>query len=217
MNILLPPSEGKNYPLHDRTINWSSLAFAKELTPSRIALLETHPEIDYSRCDYASNIYNGVLYRALDYATLTTAAQERANTSIIIISSAFGAVRMSDLIPYYKFKIEPSMWKQPLKAALVGIDAQLTVDCRSSTYSSGWTPNPSNTVGIRVYQRAAGELKVVTHQSKVIRGLVARYLLSQSTVPTDPPGLYNLLTKEFECSLIASVGKLSWFIDVISS
>jgi hypothetical protein len=155
MNILLPPSEGKNYPLHDRTINWSSLAFAKELTPSRLALLETHPEIDYSRCDYASNIYNGVLYRALDYATLTTAAQERANTSIIIISSAFGAVRMSDLIPYYKFKIEPSMWKQPRSThrglpiiyVLLSMDSQsvqhgryscLSKSCRrtESSYSS---------------------------------------------------------------------------------
>jgi hypothetical protein len=180
-------------------------------------LLETHPEIDYSRCDYASNIYNGVLYRALDYGTLTTTAQVRANTSIIIISSAFGAIRMSDLIPYYKFKFEPSIWKQPLKAALVGIDTQLTVDCRSSTYASVWTPNPLNTVGIRVYHRAAGGLKVVTHQSKVIRGSVTRYLLSQSTVPTDPPGLYNLISKEFECSVIAPHGKLSWFIDVISS
>lgn len=81
MNILLPPSEGKNHSLHNRTINWSSLAFANELTAARIALLETHPEIDYSRCDYASNIYNGVLYRALDYGTLTTSALIRVDSS----------------------------------------------------------------------------------------------------------------------------------------
>jgi len=214
MKILLPPSEKKNEPEQRKALKLNALSFQADLTATRTALLKKHKEIDISHCDVASNIYSGVLYNALDYTSLSTAAQLRANSSIVIVSAAFGAIRLTDVIPYYKFKIDPATWKKPLSIALFGLDNELVVDCRSSTYSTVWTPNPLNTVGIRVFKKVAGQLKVITHMSKLTRGEVTRYLVSQAKNPRTPNELHKLLSKEFNSRLIEPEGKKSWFIDV---
>lgn len=215
MKILLPPSEKKNEPKTLKAIKWNDLSFQADLTATRTAVLKRHKEIDLVHCDVASNIYRGVLYNALDYASLSTAAQVRANDSILIISAAFGAIRLTDAIPYYKFKIDAATWKKPLSIALAGVDDELVVDCRSSTYSTVWTPNPINTVGIRVFKKVGSQLKVITHMSKLTRGEVTRYLVLQAKNPRTPQELHKLLSEEFNCRLIAPGGKNSWFIDVI--
>ena len=124
MQILLPPSEGKNEPTRRKALTWSALSFHKELTAARTAALKKHTEIDYAHCDVAANVYSGVLYQALHYASLSVAAKSRANKSILIISAAFGVLRLTDVIPYYKFKIDPALWKKPLSRALANIDDQ---------------------------------------------------------------------------------------------
>jgi cytoplasmic iron level regulating protein YaaA (DUF328/UPF0246 family) len=134
----------------------------------------------------------------------------------VIISAAFGAIRLNDVIPYYKFKIDPATWKNPLSLALNGLDKELVIDCRSSTYATVWTPDPSKTVGIRVFKKVAGQLKVITHMSKLTRGEVTRYLVSQAKNPRTPQELHKLLNKEFNCRLIQPENKKSWFIDVIA-
>ena len=95
MKILLPPSEKKNEPQQKIALKFNALSFNADLTATRIALLKKHKEIDLSHCDVASNVYEGVLYQALDYISLSNAAQTRANNSIIIISAAFGAIPVS--------------------------------------------------------------------------------------------------------------------------
>lgn len=215
MKILLPPSEKKNEPKQKTALKLNALSFNADLTTTRTAMLKKHKEIDLSHCDIASNIYSGVLYNALDYASLSNLAQVRANNSIVIISAAFGAIRLTDIIPYYKFKIDLSVWKAPLAIALAGIKDELIIDCRSSTYSTVWTPNPHNTVGIRVFKKVAGQLKVITHMSKLTRGEVTRCLVSQAKNPQTPQELHKLLSKEFNCRLIEAEGKKSWFIDVV--
>jgi len=216
MKILLPPSEKKNEPEQRKALKLNALSFQADLTATRTALLKKHKGIDLSYCDVASKIYSGVLYNALEYASLSSAAQARANSSIVIISAAFGAIRLNDVIPYYKFKIDPATWKDPLAIALVGFKDELIVDCRSSTYSTVWTPNPLNTVGIRVFKKVAAQLKVITHMSKLTRGEVTRYLVSQAKNPRTPQELHKLLNKEFNCRLIQPENKKSWFIDVIA-
>jgi len=194
----------------------SALSFHRELTSTRETILGKHKEIDSNQCDSASNVYSGVLYQALNYGTLTSAAQLRANKSILIISAAFGAIKLTDVIPYYKFKIDPSAWKKPLANTLSDLDEELIVDCRSSTYATVWTPNPMNTVGIRVFKKVNGQLKLISHMSKLTRGEVARLLISQSKVPKTPQDLYELISKKFNCKLVTTRGTRSWFIDVIT-
>jgi len=215
MLILLPPSEGKNEPSRTKKLNLKVLSFAIDLTAPRERALAKHKSLDLNKCDIAAKVYSGVLYQSLDYASLSPAAKKRAEKSILIISAAFGALRLTDFIPYYKFKIEPKLWKAPLENALSDLDSGLVVDMRSSTYATVWTPEPCNTVGIRIFTKVNGQKKVITHMSKKYRGEVARYLVSQSSNPESPQELFLLLKKEFSCSLIKPIGKKSWFIDLI--
>jgi uncharacterized protein len=215
MLILLPPSEGKNEPSRTKKLNLKVLSFASDLTAPRERALAKYKNLDLNKCDIAAKVYSGVLYQSLDYAHLSPAAKKRAEKSILIISAAFGALRLTDYIPYYKFKIEPKLWKAPLETALSDLDSGLVVDMRSSTYATVWTPEPGNTVGIRVFTKVNGQKKVITHMSKKYRGEVARYLVSQSSNPKSPQELFLLLKKEFSCSLVKPIGKKSWFIDLI--
>ncbi len=215
MKILLPPSEGKSEPTRKRQLDLSSLSFNRQLTSTRSSLLEEHDEVDTNLCDVASTIYNGVLYQALNYSSLSGATQARADNCVFIISAAFGVLRLTDVIPYYKFTINASLWKRPLAVALSKYAEELIVDCRSSTYSTVWIPNPVNTVKIRVYKRVNDTLKVITHMSKQTRGAVVHYLLTYPGLPQTPQELHRILRTEFDCSLIAPEGKNSWFLDVI--
>ena len=214
MLILLPPSEGKHLPTTSKKLNLGTLSFADQLTEARSSTLK-ELKIDISHCEEAISVYSGVLYQGLAYETLNSAARKRAEKAILIISAVFGALKIKDVIPFYKAKIVPSHWKGPLAEALDGLDEQLIVDMRSSTYLSVWTPNPLNTVGIRIFTKVDGEKKVITHMSKKYRGEIARYLLEQKSEPTTPVELYKLIAVNFKCTLIKPVGKKSWFIDVI--
>jgi hypothetical protein len=211
----LPPSEGKNEPSRTKKLNLKALSFASDLTTPRERALAKHKSLDLNKCDIAAKVYSGVLYQSLDYAGLSPAAKKRADKSILIISAAFGALRLTDCIPYYKFKIEPKLWKASLETALSELDSGLVVDMRSSTYATVWTPEPRNTVGIRIFTKVNGQKKVITHMSKKYRGEVARYLVSQNSNPKNPQELFHLLKREFSCSLVKPVGKKSWFIDLI--
>lgn len=215
MLILLPPSEGKNEPSRTKKLNLKALSFAGDLTTPRERALAKHKSLDLNKCDIAAKVYSGVLYQAFNYASLSPAAKKRADKSILIISAAFGALRLIDSIPFYKFKIEPKLWRAPLAAALVGLDEELVIDMRSSTYATVWIPEPGNTVGIRIFTKVGGQKKVITHMSKKYRGEVARYLVSQSSNPKKPQELLALLSKKFGCTLVKPVGKESWFIDLI--
>ena len=50
----------------------------------------------------AGEIYTGVLYDALDLASLDTAAKRRAGRSLLVFSGLWGAVRVTDRIPSYR-------------------------------------------------------------------------------------------------------------------
>lgn len=214
MLILLPPSEGKNSPSRAKKLSFSALSFANCLTPTRQATLKKYSSVDISKCDAAVKVYSGVLYQALDYQSLSATAQKRADKSIVIISAAFGALRLFDVIPFYKFKISPALWKKPLAEALDGLESNLIVDCRSSTYATVWSPPADISVGIRIFTRVNGKKKTITHMSKKYRGEVVRYLVKQSKAPQSPRELYTVLKREFNCQLIKPEGKKSWFIDV---
>jgi cytoplasmic iron level regulating protein YaaA (DUF328/UPF0246 family) len=215
VKILLPPSEGKTMPTKSKALSLAALSFHKDLANARAKIINDHKEIDFKHCDLASNIYSGVLYQALNYSSLSAKAQVRADDTILIFSAAFGLLRLSDPIPYYKVKIDPSIWRKPLADALFEYSDELIVDCRSSTYSTVWTPNPQNTVGVRVFKNVDGARKVITHMSKQTRGHVARFLVSESSPPGTPQQLIQVMQKEFNCSLVAPAGKKSWFLDVI--
>jgi cytoplasmic iron level regulating protein YaaA (DUF328/UPF0246 family) len=215
MKILLPPSEAKNQPTQSRELALNELCFPKDLTVTRTRVLREHKEIDCSRTDFASSIYSGVLYQALDYGSLSISARERADSSIFIFSALFGVLRLDDLIPYYKLKIDPKLWRKPIASSMAGMDDELVVDCRSSTYSTVWTPSIMKSVGIRIFAKVDGQPKVITHMSKSTRGQVTRFLVSQDRTPKTPDELQMILASRFDSRLVAPDGNKGWFINVL--
>ena len=149
------------------------MSFGKDLNPTRKKTLSAMgAKILKSPSAKAVEVYSGVLYQALDYKNLSSAAKKKSEKCIVIISALFGAVRLNDLIPYYKLDMAKSLpklgslnalWKPVVTSALAAIKTDLIVDCRSSTYQAVWTPELKKTVGIRVFTEKSGKRTVVTH------------------------------------------------------
>jgi cytoplasmic iron level regulating protein YaaA (DUF328/UPF0246 family) len=215
MLILLPPSEGKNQPTSKANINLAKLAFPKELLAIRSRLL-TKP-LATAPSAKAIDVYSGVLYQALDWGSLSPTAKARGDKSLLIVSAIFGVLRPSDVIPNYKAKIKSGDWKAVLKPVLDGLDADLIVDCRSSTYAGVWQSPPDRTVAVRVFKKEKGKISVITHLSKKYRGELTRVLLKAGKVPKTPVDLLAIAEKNFECKLIRPKGNLPWYLDLIIS
>jgi len=164
----------------------------------------------------AITVYTGVFYQGLGWATLTKAAQVRAQKSIAIISAKYGSLKCLDLIEPYKEKIDAAQMRAPITKALDAIEADLIIDCRSSIYQSVWTPPADKCVEIKVFSKVDGVKKVITHMSKKTRGEVTRLLLLSKIVPTNAHELAEIVSANFECELFESNGKEPWVLEVIA-
>jgi cytoplasmic iron level regulating protein YaaA (DUF328/UPF0246 family) len=208
-----------------KPVSLTSLSFGKELNPTRKKTLAALGlALVKAPSAKAIDVYSGVLYQALDYHNLNSAAQKRAQKSIIIISALFGALKLTDSIPTYKLDMAKSLpklgslnalWKPIVTKALENIKTDLIVDCRSSTYQGVWTPDLKKTVGIRVFAEKSGKRTVVTHMSKKTRGDITKFLVMQTKSPKTAQELQKLVAKEFKCELVKPEGKKSWLLDVI--
>lgn len=236
--ILLPPSEGKTAHAEGSPFEYDDLAFP-ELAGERRQVLEVLAEVS-AREDAMSilgvgaslanevarnislhtepaarahDIYSGVLFEALDYASLDQAAQQRADDSVLVVSALWGAVRFGDRIPPYRLsmsaKLEPlgklaSWWKKRLGPVLdAAAGDQLIVDARSSTYAAAYKPSNGNSVAVNVFQLRNGTPKVVSHFAKHTRGEVARFLVEQSEAPSTANQLLALIQTRWDASLVA--------------
>lgn len=213
MLILLPPSEGKRTPDSGETLDLDTLSFSQELGHIRSSLISSADR--EKLCSPASEIYSGVLYQALSWDTLPKAAQKRGRKSLVIVSALFGALRMHDVIPFYKVKMKTSLWKGALASALDSLDTELIVDCRSSTYAGVWVPNPSKTVVVRVFKVEGNNRFVITHMSKKYRGELTRYLLLDPVAPRTPAELRDTASRHFDCELVANTRSEPWKLDLL--
>ena len=164
----------------------------------------------------AITVYTGVLYQGLGWATLTKAAQVRAQKSIAIISAKYGSLRCLDLIEPYKEKIDAAQMRRAITQVLDAIESDLVIDCRSSTYQSVWTPPAEKCVEIKVFSKVDGVKKVITHMSKKTRGEVTRMLLLSTTIPTNPQELAEIISTAFDCELFEATANEPWVLEVIA-
>ena len=109
----------------------------------------------------AINVYTGVLYQALDWASLSAAAKKRGAGAVVIISAKYGAIRPDQLIESYKEKIDNGAMRAPVAAVLDPIKSSLIVDCRSSTYKTVWHSPVDKTVEVQVSTVVDGVRKIV--------------------------------------------------------
>jgi uncharacterized protein len=161
-------------------------------------------------------VYNGVLYKALDYASLSASARARGEKSIVIISAKYGAISPSERIEYYKEKINKSAMRPIVESKLATYPKKLIIDCRSSTYQGVWQGPLDLTVAIRVSTVVDGVRKVVTHMSKKTRGEVARMLLVNRSMPQSPEDVYAIVSETYPCALTPPHDDLPWILEVIA-
>ncbi|WP_433532381.1 peroxide stress protein YaaA [Micromonospora sp. CA-263727] len=237
MLILLPPSEGKADAGTGRRLDLARLSLP-ELNPVRaqvlaalVALGAGPPEValaalglgptqhgelrrnarlEQAATAPAGRIYTGVLYEALDLATLPPAAQRAAGRQVLVSSGLWGAVRLTDRIPPYRCPIGarlpglgalPALWRRVLASALTAAAGTGPVlDLRSGAYAAAWTPRgelAARTVTVRVlHEREVDGVpvrSVVSHFNKATKGRLVRDLLLAGARPGTADALVSAL------------------------
>jgi cytoplasmic iron level regulating protein YaaA (DUF328/UPF0246 family) len=226
--VLLPPSETKHPGGDGASLDLAGLS-APELTPVRTelaeALVKLADDVPASRATLglspkqddeiernaalwtgptlpALRRYTGVLYDALDVATLTRAQRARADHRLAVGSALFGLVRGTDRIPAYRLSagsVLPglptlrTLWRPALAPVLARVD-DLVVDLRSGSYAA-LAPVPAAVTLQVLSERPDGTRTVVSHFNKAHKGRVARLLASSTGEPSDVVGLRRLLRR----------------------
>ncbi len=248
MILLLPPSEGKSEPAANGTrLDLSELPFPElapdrermiaalmklsngsakrahevlRLTPNQSAEIDRNKVLATQPTASAAEVYTGVLFAALDLATLTKSARQRADARCLIMSSLYGVVSPSSPIAAYRLSGSTSLprlgrvstfWRQRLNQPMIDhVGSQLLLDLRSGTYESFW-PIPGSMTGhaaaVKVWQEQPnGARAAVTHFSKHTKGLLARALVQQAR---------NLTTLSDVVALLAE--SPDWKVDLESN
>ena len=255
MLVLLPPSEGKassgrGAPLKLESLSLPALTEARETVLGELVELcvgdedkarevlglseglrgevAKNAELRAAGARPAGEIYTGVLYDALDLATLDQAAQRRAARSLLVFSGLWGAVRVTDRIPSYRCSMGVKLpglgalgayWRTPMAAALPEAAGDgLVLDLRSAAYATAWKPKgevAGRTATVRVLH--APTRKVVSHFNKATKGRMVRSLLTAGAAPSGPAELVEALRDlgyEVEAQAPAKAGQ-AWALDVL--
>ena len=196
--VLLPPSETKHEPARGKPLDLAALSFPT-LAPLREALLDD--DLRRAPTTTAARLYTGVLYAALDIATLPSGAAR----ALVIVSAQFGALRAADRVPAYRRVMDAAYWRpglrEPLDAAAAG---RVILDCRSATYVAPWKPSGAAAaarVQVVVVEEREGVRRVVSHMAKKTRGEVARHVLVSGARPRTPAELADAVSEAFRCEL----------------
>lgn len=233
MLIVLPPSEGKHRPDSGAALDLASMSLPG-LNPTRERLLKAlvrlssgssrrasevlglgprqadalslNASLQEAPTARADRVYTGVLYEALDVATLCEDARRRADETLAVASALFGLVRPDDEIPAYRLsggvslpRLGPvaAVWRAHIPAALDELaDGGLLIDLRSGAYTSLGKPSrelSARTAAVRVLHEHRGERKVVSHFNKATKGRIVRALLEADLSPSGVDGLHDAL------------------------
>ena len=242
MLILVPPSESKRPP-PDRgsALELAGLSFP-ELAPLRErildALIETSAGADaFQRLSErptmasqvarnmrlrelptrpAAEIYTGPLHVGLALGTLTAAAAERAERSVLITSGLWGALRPGDRIPAYRMRVwsdlvrvgrvEPA-WRALLPALFARLagPAGVILDLRPPSHQSLGMPAGAahRTVAVKVGRMSADGRRIGDVIAKRVRGEAAHELLESGADPAEPDELADVLGERWPVGLEA--------------
>lgn len=215
--VLLPPSEGKAVGVDGPPLDLASLSFpaltavrrrlvgdlvriARKDRPAlqrALALSDKQsPELDKDALLRraptlpALELYTGIVYDNLSYATLDGAARTRADEVLVVASALFGLVRPTDRIPSYRLSgstVLPGVgglapvWRPTLEEELRRFD--LVVDLRSGAYAN--LARVPHAIAVRVLREEDGVRSVVSHDNKWTKGRLARALCAERATSAD--------------------------------
>ena len=195
------------------------------LTPGLADELTRNSNLPSAFCGPAIEIYVGVLYGALDWATLSSTAKKRGESELLIVSALFGALRPNDLIPAYRLSMQVNLpkvgalgsyWKKHLREPLDAVASELIIDMRSQSYLRAWSPNPPDTAQVRVFTEKGGKRSVVTHMAKFTRGQITRSLLNLPNPPKNIGELVAGLSLIYDIDVVEPMSTSTpFFLDVI--
>ncbi|MEW2530303.1 peroxide stress protein YaaA [Streptomyces sp. NPDC047071] len=261
MLVLLPPSEGKaasgrGAPLKPESLSLAGLAEARAAVLDELVELcaadeekarevlglseglrgevAKNAELRTAGARPAGEIYTGVLYDALDLATLDAAAKRRAARSLLVFSGLWGAVSVADRIPSYRCSMGVKLpglgalaahWRTPMAAVLPEAAGDgLVLDLRSAAYAAAWKPKgevAGRTATVRVlHARVVDGVErrsVVSHFNKATKGRVVRSLLTAGAAPASPAELVEALRDLGYAVEAQPPAKLAaaWSLDVV--
>lgn len=244
--ILLPPSEGKSsggrgpawapgsmsFPELDERRTQVAAALARAVGGSTAAAgrllgvkgaaLEAAVAADVSVLTSptrpAIERYTGVLYDALDAASLPARERRRLRSQVGIVSALWGLVQPGDPIPDYKLKMGATLprlgrlstwWRPAVTGALAPfVEGRVVWDLLPGEHAAAWAPAlpgsgapgaPKALLTVRFLDEgppAGGERRFTTvnHWNKLLKGALVRHVLT--TQLTDPDGLTSFAHPE---------------------
>lgn len=213
MLVLLPPSEtkrdgGDGPPLALKTLGFPSLtavrrgvvadtvalsrtpdaaAKALKLGPTQAHEVERNRGLRRAPTMPALLRYTGVLYDALDAASLTDEHWRFAARTVAVQSALLGLVGAGDLIPAYRLsfdsRLSPTLkqrWAAASARELAAVDGVI-LDLRSEGYAAlGPLPQREGVHYLRVLARdESGTVRALNHFNKQAKGLFARALIER--------------------------------------
>lgn len=217
MLVLLPPSEGKAAGTDGPPLDLASLSFPsltktrRQLVRELVRLAKREPAAlqkslglsDKQRHELdrdaqlltaptlpALELYTGVVYDNLDYATLTGRDRARADESLVVASSLFGLLRPSDRVPSYRLSAGTTLpglgglapvWRPALEKELA--QHEFVVDLRSGAYAN--LARVRGSIEVRVLREQSGKRSVVSHDNKWTKGKLARVLCMRGVRTVD--------------------------------
>ena len=227
MLVVLPPSEtkapgGRGAPLDLDALSFPALngvrkplvddlvALAADPAAARVALGISERQDDEvagnaalwtSPTTPALRRYTGVLYEALDAASLTPAARRR----LAVCSALLGLVGGTDPVPAYRLSADSALpdasgaprgglrtvWRPVLGPVLADLDDHV-VDLRSGPYAA-LAPAPGATTLDVVSEARDGTRTTVSHANKTHKGRTARLLAATRRRPRDTDGVLGVL------------------------
>ncbi len=144
--------------------------------------------------------YTGVLFDALDAASLSTGGRDRATSEVVIHSALFGLLRADDLIPAYRLSHDSRLPGRPLAAhwrAAIGAElatmSGLLLDLRSEAYVAlGPVPAAPERWFVRVVAESPdGTRRALNHFNKKGKGEFVRAVLESGADFADSAELFE--------------------------
>jgi cytoplasmic iron level regulating protein YaaA (DUF328/UPF0246 family) len=149
--------------------------------------------------------YTGVLYDALDAASLDPSARRWLGAHVLIHSAPFGPVSALDPIPLYRLGASTSLpgipplrrvWADAVGSALRSRAPGFVLDLRSEAYQAlGPIPDDVPSTYVRVVSEGPdGVVRALNHFNKHVKGLLVRELAEKRPRVTTLDGLRRWLT-----------------------